>query len=65
MAAEIAGGVMAYNYRPELHKTVEFNLLWAVERFYGTDVANTTILNRIQEGVSPIDSVFEWNEMTN
>lgn len=44
-------GVAAYENVSNFQERVHFSLFWAIQRHYGHDVSNTTILDLIQDGV--------------
>lgn len=50
IVAEITGGILVYSSLPAFQERVHFNIVWGVQRHYGNDLANTTILDLIQEG---------------
>lgn len=52
VVAEITAGVVAYANLADFQERVHFNFLWTVQRHYGQDVVNTTILDLVQETVS-------------
>ena len=50
--AKISVGVLAYMRFGEFQERVHFGIFWAVQRHYGHDVSNTTIIDWIQQGAS-------------
>ena len=52
MGVEVTFGVVAYNELAEFHEKVHLGIFWAIQRHYGNDIANTTVIDLIQQGVS-------------
>ena len=52
MGVEVTFGVVAYNELAEFHEKVYLGIFWAIQRHYGNDIANTTVIDLIQQGVS-------------
>jgi len=48
---QILFGVAAYTHVSHFQERVHFSLFWAVQRHYGNDISNTTVVDLIQQGV--------------
>lgn len=58
IVAEIGIGFYGYAKTADFYEKVHFNIFWAVERYYGNDVINTTLLDFLQQGVSTSIKLF-------
>jgi hypothetical protein len=52
VVVEVTFGVVAYNELAEFHEKVHLGIFWAIQRHYGNDIANTTVIDLIQQGVT-------------
>jgi hypothetical protein len=58
VVVEVTFGVMAYYELAEFHEKVHLGIFWAIQRHYGNDIANTTVIDLIQQGVSNQNHFF-------
>lgn len=56
---KVSIGVLAYARFGNFQERVHFGIFWAVQRHYGHDVSNTTIIDWIQQGASQSRPCFE------
>lgn len=57
IAVEIVFGSMTYAKLDDFHEKVHLWIFWAIQRHYGHDVSNTTIVDLIQQNVNKTLSV--------
>lgn len=51
VAVQVTFGRVAYNELAPFHEKVHLGIFWAIQRHYGNDIANTTVIDLIQQGV--------------
>nr|CAH0110474.1 unnamed protein product [Daphnia galeata] len=63
VVVEVTFGVMAYYELAEFHEKVHLGIFWAIQRHYGNDIANTTVIDLIQQGwkCCGLNSYASWS----
>ncbi|XP_046451757.1 leukocyte surface antigen CD53-like [Daphnia pulex] len=63
VVVEVTFGVVAYNELAEFHEKVHLGIFWAIQRHYGNDIANTTVIDLIQQGwkCCGLNSYASWS----
>lgn len=54
IAVQITFGVVVYSQLDGFHEKVHLGIFWGIQRYYGNDISNTTVIDVIQQSVSSL-----------